>query len=96
MTDQITRLAEDQPFPGMPEPEPLWAVHVEGPDDIHAATDRASADQLAAGYNAAYEQFAKRPDANAEHDAHWNAVVIPWPYSAEAHADSLVRQAAED
>jgi hypothetical protein len=41
MTD--TRIA-DQPLPGMPDLPPLWAVHVQGADDIHAMPSKRDAD----------------------------------------------------
>lgn len=70
----------------------LWAVHVEGPDDIIACADRAEADERAAGINAAYESFSKRPDAS-ELDGRWHATVIPWPadWPAEDHAEEVAR-----
>jgi hypothetical protein len=68
----------------------LWAVHVEGPDDVLAAVDRAEADTKAAEINAAYEAFTKRPDAS-EHDAPWRATVVPWPFSAAGHAAAVAR-----
>lgn len=69
----------------------LWAVHVEGPDDVLAMPDAVEAEKQAEQINAAYERFAARPDAS-ELDGRWHAVVIPWPYDAEGHAESLAEQ----
>ncbi|RKR92840.1 hypothetical protein BDK92_7322 [Micromonospora pisi] len=68
----------------------LWAVHVEGPDDVIAAADLAEADRKAAEINAAWEQFTKRPDAS-ELDPRWHAVVVEWPSSADDHTEEVAR-----
>lgn len=56
----------------------LWAVHIQGPDDIHACPDRAVADALALVLN---RQFARYTDPN---DPPMNATVIEWPYGYES------------
>jgi hypothetical protein len=71
------------------EPE-LWAVHVEGPDDVIAAADRAEANTKAAEINQAWEEFRQRPDAS-ENDPRWRAVVVPWTYGAAEHAEEIAR-----
>jgi hypothetical protein len=68
----------------------LWAVHIEGPDDIVAAADRHEADTKATEINAAYETFAKRPDAS-EFDVRWHANVVPWPFSTVDHVEEVAR-----
>lgn len=68
----------------------LWAVHVEGPDDVIAAADRAEADAKAVEINAAWETFSQRPDAS-DNDPRWHATVVPWEWSAEDHAEEVAR-----
>lgn len=72
----------------------LWAVHVQGPDDILPAEDRADADKLAAGINAAVAEWQKQATA-PEFDVVCHAVVVPWDGTAEAHARSLARLTAD-
>jgi hypothetical protein len=74
----------------------LWAVHVEGPDDMLAMPDRSFAESYAQTINALYERFTQRPDHDAYLDPRWHGVVVPWPYSAESHAESLTEQAEEN
>jgi hypothetical protein len=68
-----------------------WAVVVQGPDDLIAAYNYRDAVARAGGMNAYFE---KHFAPVTENDPHLKAVVEPWPYSAEDHADTLVRQAA--
>lgn len=72
----------------------FWAVHVQGPDDIVAAADRTDADRLASEINEFMAQTMGRPDASPN-DPHLHAVVVPWEWTAEAHAEALTRQAEE-
>lgn len=72
----------------------LWAVHVQGPDDIFAMPSRAAADAYAADVNAAYEQFKARPDAS-KYDASWHAEVIAWDGTPAEHAEEVTRLAAD-
>ena len=71
----------------------LWAIHVQGPDDIIAVADREEGEKYAKGYNDAYVKFTQRPDHNPSLDGRWHAVVIPWPedWSAEDHAEEVAR-----
>lgn len=88
-------LIDDIPLPGMPEPEPLWAVHVQGPDDILAEVSRESADRNAEAVNGWYAGQRGRPDYDPRTFPRVHAEVIPWPYSREAHAEALASQAAD-
>lgn len=88
-------LIDDIPLPGMPEPEPLWAVHVQGPDDIVAEASRESADRNATALNDWYAARTKDDDFDPVTFPRIHAEVIPWPYSREAHAEALASQAAE-
>ncbi len=84
---------EQLTFDGTPDPVPtptLWAVHVQGPDDMIAAEDRAEADRRTAEINEAWTQFKKRPGAS-DNDPRWTAVVVPWPYSRGEHAEEVAR-----
>lgn len=67
----------------------LWAVHVEGPDDVIAAVDRAEADAKAKEINDGYEAFKQRPDHRPDVDVRWHANVIEWPYSAAEHHEEV-------
>ncbi len=75
-----------------PAPKKLWAVHIEGPDDIIAAADAAEAHTKATEINQAWEIFSRRPDAS-ENDPRWHAVVVPWPWSAREHTSEVARGA---
>lgn len=88
-------LIDDIPLPGMPEPEALWAVHIQGPDDIVAEVSREVADSNAKGLNDWYEARTKDDDYDPATFPRVHAEVIPWPFDREAHAESLKRQAAE-
>lgn len=72
----------------MPE---LWALHMEGPDSVIPMASKEEAEAKAKETNDAYELFKQRPNAS-EHDARWHGVVIPWPYSAEGHAEALAER----
>lgn len=72
---------------GVLNAERRWAVHVSGPDDVHAAPDRAQAVAAAARFN---DWFDKRRDPHPL-DPQMHAKVIEWPYSAESHAKDLPR-----
>ncbi|HZN71226.1 MAG TPA: hypothetical protein VFC00_06030 [Micromonosporaceae bacterium] len=80
----------EQPLPGMPEPPTLWAVHVQGPDDVIAAADRGEAERRAAEINAVAAAVAARPDASPN-DPKVYAVVIEWPYVRDEHAEEVAR-----
>lgn len=69
----------------------LWAVHVQGPDDVLAAADRTDADRLASEINEFMAQMMGRPDASPN-DPKILAVVVPWEGTAEHHAEALAEQ----
>ncbi len=68
-----------------PVGEPLWCMHILGPDDVHAAPSKAHAEKAAAALNA----FHAAREEQSEHDPKVEAVVAPWPHSAESHAESV-------
>lgn len=69
----------------------LWAIHIPGPDDLHAAPSLAQAEAAAAAHNAAIrEWYASRPTPNFLPSLESAlAVVVPWPYSREGHAEDV-------
>ena len=52
----------------------LWAVHVQGPDDVIACVDRESADSLALELNKIIKQVSSSRFPNCV------CTVIEWPY----------------
>jgi len=62
--------------------EQLWAVHVQGPDDMIAMTSRATADQHAAEINTLYEAQSLGREGTLPR---MRAVVVPSPWSALEH-----------
>lgn len=83
--------SREVPLPDMPEGSTLWAVHIEGPDDIIATVDRDEADQQARQINDWYTAVTKRPDFDAETFPRVHADVIEWPFSPAAHAEDVAR-----
>ncbi len=75
----------DEPAARQPVGEPLWCMHILGPDDVHAAPSKAHAEKAAAALNA----FHAAREEQSEHDPKVEAVVAPWPHSAESHAESV-------
>lgn len=75
----------------MTGPEVLWAVHVQGPDDVIAARDRYEADARTAEINASWEAFKLRPGFDPDTCGRWHAVVVPYPGTAEQHAREVAR-----
>jgi hypothetical protein len=70
----------------MPE---LWALHVEGPDSVIPMASKEEAEAKAKELNDGYEEYAKTASPNAPR---WHGVVIPWPHSAEDHAEALAER----
>jgi hypothetical protein len=63
--------------------EPLWCLHVLGMDDVHPAPSKAHAEKAAAWHNEQFKDQAARLGISIE------AKVVPWPHSAELHADGV-------
>jgi Lar family restriction alleviation protein len=55
----------------------LWCMHIQGPDDVHAAPSKAHAERAAELFNARFVGVM---------DVLCKAVVEPWPHSPESHA----------
>lgn len=67
----------------------LYAVHIEGPDDIHAAPSKEQADTWAAQIN---ELVKRQTEANpSEHWPRTVAKVIPWTGTPEEHAVEVLK-----
>lgn len=62
----------------------LWAMHLKGSDDLHAAPSRAAAELMSAWMN----------DRFAGEEIKPYAVAVPWPYTPESHAESVGEWAA--
>jgi hypothetical protein len=67
----------------------LWAVSIQGPDDIIAAADHLSAVKIANTFNRFWQQMKEKAPQRA-HDPRMWAVPVEWPYTAKSHAESLV------
>lgn len=59
----------------------LWCLHLRGPDEVFAAPSKAAAEEAA-------DYVTRVLDTHPE--IRLSPVVVPWPYSAESHADSLI------
>ncbi len=62
----------------------MWAVHVEGPDDIVARADYAAALEMATDLNDYYNRFKDSEPAIV-------AKVIEWPFSEVGHGQELAK-----
>lgn len=68
--------------------EPLWCVHVRGPDSLIAQPDRETADRRAAEWNERIVTIAARePHPYAPQIT---CVVAEWPHDAYSHAADLI------
>lgn len=66
----------------------LWAIHIPGPDDYHAAPSEAMAKEMASKHNVAMQKYVSRNKLD------WGqemivANVAEWPGTAEAHAGEV-------
>ena len=69
--------------PMAPDTTTMWAVHVEGPDDLYVCFDRETAEALTLVLNRQFERHTKQDDPPM------TAKVVKWPYGYEAwKADS--------
>jgi hypothetical protein len=71
----------------------LWAVHIAGPDDLIAATDRADASAIAVAINTA--TGALLGTTASPLDPPIRATVVAWPWSPQRHAAALTRNNQE-
>lgn len=63
----------------------LWALHILGPDDVYAAPSEEEATACAKQIN---DLLSARVNQNTNYPP-IDALVILWPFSAEAHAADL-------
>lgn len=77
------------------QPAELWCVHVLGPDDVLACTDRAAAVRNAMHLNLATYPLHIQHAADRHYPVAW-AVPAPWPHTAQGHAEDLADRDAED
>jgi hypothetical protein len=75
-----------------------WCVYVPGPDDLIPMPDKATADRAAIRFNQWWKDYRTRrcnddgvdlPDIPA-------AIVRPWPYDTDGHAEALAELRADD
>ncbi|MFM0503892.1 hypothetical protein [Paraburkholderia caffeinilytica] len=70
----------------------LYAVHVQGPDDIIAAPSKREAEVLAEKLNPYFIEMAQKFGPSAPTI---EAVVIAWPYEPSKHANELEQRWAD-
>ncbi len=73
--------------------EPLWCLHVLGPDEVHPAPDRATAQLWAAQFTVWWQRTNPKPD---RFDPIMSWIVAEWPHDAERHAAGLERSIASN
>ncbi|MES2942956.1 MAG: hypothetical protein V4772_08835 [Pseudomonadota bacterium] len=78
----------------MTETSKLWAIHIPGPDDFHAAPSEAAAHHMAEKHNATMDEYlANRAElfdsAHGVPRGSVMAVVAEWPGTATNHAKWL-------
>lgn len=84
-------LAEDVPFPGMPTPPTLWAVHVQGADEIHPFLDKAEAEKLVAYLGA---RDTEERNKGKERSVYFHAKLIEWPGTRDEFAEAMREESA--
>lgn len=76
----------------------LWCIRIPGPEDIFAMPSREAAEQEKASHDAAITTWYQNPTVDKKYLPsleNMMAVVEPWPYDAESHAEDLLNQAGE-
>jgi hypothetical protein len=68
----------------------LYAVHIQGPDDIIATPGKREAEVLAEKLNAFFASLKSGPAAPTI-----EAIVIKWPYTPPSHAEALAEAWAD-
>ena len=66
----------------------LWAIHIPGPDEYHAAPSEAAARHMADKHNAAMKEYVSKnkPDWGINRIT---ASAAKWPSDAESHAAEI-------
>lgn len=70
--------------------EGLWAVNVQGPDDLYACASRLAALELANQWNLGF--IAQQEKDHHPYDPIMRAVAIQWEHGPDAHAAALKEQ----
>lgn len=70
----------------MSTPVALWAIHIQGPDDLFAMPSKEAAESHAAILN---NEFKARKIERGENYPSITVAVIPWTGSAESHASNM-------
>lgn len=65
----------------------LWCMHILGPDDVYPAPTKEHAELAAKALNA----FHAARFSNSIYEPTMEAVVAPWPHSAESHAADVAK-----
>lgn len=65
----------------------LWCMHILGPDDVYPAPTKEHAELAAKALNA----FHAARSSNSIYEPKMEAVVAPWPHSAESHAADVAK-----
>lgn len=70
----------------------LWAMHIPGPDDIYAAPSKEAAEHMAKLHNASMDAFFEKHPRTQDDPSKVcvTAVVVPWPFGAEDHAEAIL------
>ena len=89
MLDAATVHVADQGEDGIEVAPTLWAIHIPGPDEFHAAPSKEAAEHMAAMHNKAMQEYITKNKLT------WGiemitALVAAWPYDAESHATALL------
>lgn len=89
MLDAATVHVADQGESGIEVAPTLWAIHIPGPDEFHAAPSKETAEHMAAMHNKAMQEYVTKNKLT------WGiemitALVAAWPYDAESHATALL------
>jgi hypothetical protein len=66
--------------------EVLYAIHMQGPDDVIAAPSKAAAEAVVKNFNQYWEDHKHE----RQHDVRVLAVVIEWPHGATEHAKDVL------
>lgn len=61
----------------------LWALLIEGPDDLYAMPSRKDAEAHVTILSPHFERI------NGNSGVTLNPKVVPWPYSPESHAENM-------
>lgn len=66
----------------------LWAIHISGADEYHAAPDKESAKHMADRHIAAMQEYITKNNLDWAAES-ITATVVEWPHNAEEHAEEL-------